>query len=79
MLSFHGSSHLDDPSLIEAYIRPPIITLEHNLKLSHFDSSTFFFIVLLVRECSVLVDSSIPIVDSRVEEVSSVDLESNYS
>ena len=30
LLSFHGSNHLDDPSLFEAYIRPPIVTFEHN-------------------------------------------------
>ena len=24
VLSFHGSYHLDDPSLFEAYIRPPL-------------------------------------------------------
>ena len=24
VLSFHGSNHLDDPSLFEAYIRPPL-------------------------------------------------------
>ena len=73
MLSSHGSCHLDDPSLFEAYIRPPIITLEHNLKLSLFLKLCFLLLsVLPVRECSVLVDS-------RVEWVSSVDSEPNPS
>ena len=73
MLSFHGSNHLDDPSLFEAYIRPLIVTHENIiLKLSYFESSAFFFSVLLVRECCVFVDSSTPLVDSRVEEVSYV-------
>ena len=30
-LSYQGSCHLDDPLLFEAYIRPPIVTLEHTI------------------------------------------------
>ena len=33
----------------------------------------------MIRECSVLVDSSKPLVDSRVEEASSVDSDTNSS
>ena len=46
MLSFHGSYHLDDPLLFEAYIRPPVVILEHNLKVSLFESFDFFVSVL---------------------------------
>ena len=46
VLSFHGSCHLDDPSLFEAYIKLPVVTLEHNLKISLFESSAFFPSVL---------------------------------
>ena len=31
VLYFHGSYQLDDPSLFEAYIRPPIVTIEHTI------------------------------------------------
>ena len=79
MLSLHGLSHLDDPLLFKAYIRPLCNTGRHNLKLSHFESFAFFFSILLVRECSALVNSSTLLVDSRVEEVSSVDSDSNLS
>ena len=69
VLSFHGSCHLDDPLLFEAYIRPPIVTLEHTIW-----SYSFLRALLLCLWIQVQ-----PLVDSRVEEVSFVDSDSNPS
>ena len=80
VLCFHGSLHLDDPYFLRHIYGHLCNTGRHNLKFSHFESFAFFFLsVLLVRECSVLVYSSTPLVDSRVEQVSSVDSEPNPS
>ena len=61
------------------YKAPSCNTWEDNLKLSLLRVCFLLLSVLPVRECSVLLDSSTPLVDSRVEEVSSVDSEPNPS
>ena len=70
---FSWVKSLGRPFTFLGLYKAPIVTLEYNLKLSLFESSAFFLSVLPIRECSVLVDSSTPLVDLRVEEVSFVD------
>ena len=38
----YGSIHLEDPPLFEAYIRPPIVTLEHTIEVIPFPESFAF-------------------------------------
>ena len=65
---------MDDPSLFEAYKPPPpVVTLEDNLKLSTFESFTFFSRVFsLLKSALCLWIEVHHVVDSRVKEVCSV-------
>ena len=80
VLSFHGSCHLDDPSLFEAYIRPPIVTLEHTIWSYPLLRALLSFWVFSWLESALCFWIQVhPLVDSRVEEVSSVDSDTNSS
>ena len=62
VFSWVRTNNLDDPLLFEA----SIVTLEDTICSLRF----LLLNVLPVRECSVLVDTSTPLMDLRVEEVS---------
>ena len=79
-LSFHESFHLDAPSPFEAYIRPPIVSLELTIFSYPILRTLLSFLVFSLLESALCLWTQVhSLVDSRVEEVSSVDSDSNHS